>query len=112
MERNELVGSEFQDFAIGRLCLAEKSRLVQLEGAREQRPHLGFLPLLKPGVLKCTLADAVAHESIPPESPEEINMEGLSRLRCAPSELRGRQPRTSLAADRPATARDSPIPCS
>src|SRR5438105_3164960 len=99
MKRDELVGREFQEFAIGRLCLAEKSRLVQLEGAREQWPHLGFLPFLKPGILKCTLAEAIAHESIPPESSGEINMEVLSGLRCAPSGLRGRQPHTSFTID-------------
>src|SRR3954452_25074299 len=101
MKRDELVGCELQEFAIGRLCLAQKSRFVQLEGAREQRPYVGFLPFLQPGILKCTLADAVAHESIPAESPEEINMEGLSRLRCAPSELRGRQPHTSFTSTPP-----------
>jgi hypothetical protein len=72
VQRDELVGRELQELAIGRLGLAEKPLLVQLEGVPEQWQHVGFLPFPKPGILKCTLTYAVAHESIPPESPGEI----------------------------------------
>jgi len=40
---------------------------VQLERLPEQWQHFGLLPFLEPGILKCTLTDAVAHESIPPD---------------------------------------------
>ncbi|WP_439362077.1 hypothetical protein [Bradyrhizobium sp. DASA03007] len=72
MQRDELVGCELQELAIGRLGLGEKPHLVQLECVSEQWQHFGLLPFLKPGFLKCTLT-YVAHESIPPESPGEIN---------------------------------------
>ncbi|MGY4334175.1 hypothetical protein ACVWWG_008592 [Bradyrhizobium sp. LB7.2] len=85
MQRYELIGRKLQELAIGGLSLGEKPRLMQMEGALEQRRHFGFLPFLNPGILKCTLTNAVAHESIPPESPGEINMEVLSGLRCTPS---------------------------
>nr|WP_230646566.1 MULTISPECIES: hypothetical protein [Bradyrhizobium] len=65
VQRDELGRRDLQELAIGSSGLGEASLLVQLERMPEQWQNYALLPFVKPGILKRTLTDAVAHESFP-----------------------------------------------